>query len=275
MRANGGVTTSLDSQRAKSSRDERAQTTLVLVEALRSADTDERRAELREQLILTNIPVAESIAHRYAGRGIGTEDLVQVAAEGLVKAVTRFDPDRGIDLLSYAVPSIRGEVQRHFRDHGWTIRPSRWVQELQLRINHVLPDLRTRLAREPTELEITAELEVDLASYREAVSAFGLFQPTSIDKPLRSDSDLTMAALLVEGGRSALDVGEDRMLLAQALGRLTARDRQIVHLRFFEERTQDEIGRLIGLTQMQVSRLLRRIIADLRALIGEGDLEVA
>jgi RNA polymerase sigma-B factor len=199
---------------------------------------------------------------RYRGRGVPTEDLYQVAYEGLTKAVQRFDPELRKDLLTFAVPTIRGELQRYFRDLGWTIRPPRRIQELQGRSNHAFARLSQDLGREPTPAEVAEELGISPQEYRDSESALGCFTPTSLDQPA-GQSTTTVGDLIAEED-DLHDASEARVMLAPVVRELSPRDRRILYLRFFEDRTQSEIGDDLGVTQMQVSRLLSRILGELR-----------
>lgn len=247
-------------------RQQRSERTAELLDRAREADEDTRRL-LLEEVVLINRGVAEAVASRYRSRGIAQDDLVQVAYEGLTKAVMRFDPGLRNDLLTYAVPTIRGELQRYFRDQGWTVRPPRRVQELQWRVNHAISDLGQELGREPTDDEVMAHLDIDAAEYREAIEAFGCFQPTSLDLPVGQESPTTLGALIPDEDRER-DAADARVALAPVVRRLSERDRRILYLRFFEDRTQEEIGADLGVTQMQVSRLLTRILKSLRDEVG-------
>lgn len=254
------------------SRAERSRVTADLIDrAYATGDASERR-RLLDEVVVANIGVARAVASRYRTRGVPLEDLEQAALEGLVKAVLRFEPGMGKDLLTYAVPTIRGEVQRYFRDHSWMIRPPRRVQELQWRIARSIDDLEQALGRRPDDREVQEDLDITPAEYREALAGYGCFQPTSLDRPL-NDSGLLLGDALaqddVEGTGSHAAV-EARNVLAPAIRTLSARDRRVVHLRFVEERSQTEIGRSLGVTQMQVSRLLSRILRDLRRGVGSA-----
>ncbi|WP_244929134.1 sigma-70 family RNA polymerase sigma factor [Nocardioides sp. W7] len=247
-------------------RQQRSERTTELLARASEADEETRR-RLLEDVVLINRGVAEAVASRYRNRGISQDDLVQVAYEGLTKAVMRFDPQLRNDLLTYAVPTIRGELQRYFRDQGWTVRPPRRVQELQWRVNRALEDLGQELGREPSDDELMAHLDIDVKEYREALEAFGCFQPTSLDLPVGRESATTLGTLIPDDcdDRTAADA---RVALAPVVRRLSERDRRILYLRFFEDRTQEEIGADLGVTQMQVSRLLSRILHDIRAEVG-------
>jgi RNA polymerase sigma-B factor len=237
-------------------------TARLLAEA--HASGEEQRGRLLQEVVLVNRPVARAIASRYRGRGVSTQDLEQIAYEGLVKAVHRFDPSVRSDLLTYAVPTIRGEITRHFRDHGWMVRPPRRIQEMQWQITRSTERLSSELGRTPTDAEISVDLGCDEAAVSEALRAFGSFNPVSLDRPLLDSSDLTLADTLTTDDQAALDVAEARAGLGPALRQLDARDRRILFMRFFEDKTQAEIGQTLGITQMQVSRLLTRILRELR-----------
>jgi RNA polymerase sigma-B factor len=250
------------------SRAERAEQTARLLQAAHDcADSAEAEA-LRARVVLINRGVAEAVARRYRQRGLPQEDLDQVAYEGLTKAVARFDPTLRNDLLTFAVPTIRGELQRYFRDQGWTVRPPRRIQEVQNHAHAVVRELEQELGREPTNAEVAERLEISPEAYSEAMSALGCFQPASLDLPVGADS-ATLGDLL-PGAEETQDASEARLVLAPVVRRLSERDRRILYLRFFEDLTQAEIGEDLGVTQMQVSRLLSRIMGEMRAELEAG-----
>lgn len=249
-------------------RDARICRTVELFEQLDDLGS-KTRDEVLNEIILINRPVAESIASRYFGRGIPPEDLRQTAYEGLVKAVHRFDRAKERDLLSFAVPTIRGEIRRYFRDHGWSVRPPRRIQELQQRIGRVNEILGQELGREPGVDEIVSGLGVERADFEAAVEAYGCFQPRSLDQP-QGEEDGWTASDQLPADQTDQAAAEARLILAPVVRALPARDRRILYLRFFEDRTQEEIGREIGVTQMQVSRLLAGILGRLREGIDDG-----
>lgn len=218
-------------------------------------------------LIEANMAIARSMASRYRNRGIDLDDLEQVALLGLTKAAQRFDPDAGHDFLSYAVPTVRGELRRHFRDAGWVVRPPRRVQELQRRISRAQRELEARLGRSPRPSELAAHLEEELADVVEALSADGCFTPTSLDGTV-GDGTSTLGDLIGSDDRD-IESAEARVVLSPVVGLLSDRDRRIVRLRFVDECTQQEIAEDIGLTQAQVSRVLTRILAELRDKLVE------
>lgn len=237
------------------------QTGTLLRVAHETSDPDEAEA-LRARVVLINRGVAEAVARRYRQRGLPQDDLNQVAYEGLTKAVTRFDPSLRNDLLTFAVPTIRGELQRYFRDQGWTVRPPRRIQEVQSHANAVVRALEQDLGREPTGEEVAGELDIPVEEYDEAMAALGCFQPTSLDLPVGAES-ATLGDLLPDTDEDH-DASDARLMLEPVVRRLSERDRRILYLRFFEDLTQAEIGDDLGVTQMQVSRLLARILGDMR-----------
>jgi RNA polymerase sigma-B factor len=259
-------TTALDPDRP-TSRAERSEETARLLEAAHAATDPGERAALLDRVVLLNRGVAEAVAHRYRHRGVRDDDLQQAAYEGLVKAVQRFDPTVRPDLLTYAVPTIRGEVQRWFRDQSWMVRPPRRIQELQWRTRRSADELSQRLGRPPTDAEVADDAGCSVAEYDEAQAAYGCFAPTSLDRPLRDDDGgATLGDLLPGADPGAAEAAADaRATLAPLVRQLSQRDRRIIHLRYVEQRSQREIGDSLGVTQMQVSRLLDRILRDLRA----------
>lgn len=226
-----------------------------------------RRDALLDEVVLLNRGVATSVASRYRDRGVAWEDLEQTAFEGLVRAVRRFDPTASQDLLGFAVPTIRGEVLRYFRDHAWVVRPPRRVQDARRCVAQSRDRLRVSLGREPTRLEVLADTGLDGADYDDSQRADGCFSTTSLDQPLSGQTATTLGDMMVEGS-DLLEASDVRLYLSPVLRRLTAREQYILHLRFAEDRTQSEIGRELGVTQMHVSRLLAQILEKLRREIA-------
>ena len=243
--------------------DRSAATSRLLAELHATEDEHEREA-LRAEVVVLNMGVARAIAHRYRQRGLAEEDLVQAAYVGLVKAVKGFDPGHERDFLSYAVPTVTGEVKRYFRDFGWTVRPPRRVQEMQGQIAKLSAELTHKLGRSPKPSEIAHHAGIDVEQVIEALAADGAFTPASLDVPVGEDGAATLGDLMPD---EDADFGsaEARVMLGPAVRSLAPRDRRILELRFFEGWTQEQIARDIGVTQMQVSRLLSRILKDLRA----------
>lgn len=219
-------------------------------------------------MVLAHLDVADAIARRFAGAQRDTDDLRQVAYMGLVKASRRFDPNKGDDFVSFAVPTISGELKRHLRDHGWVVRPPRRVQELRLRIAKARDDLAQKLHREPSAADLAASLHTSRADVREAIESGNSMRPTSLDASVRDGGD-SLGSLVADEGR-ALERAELQSMLAPAVKRLAPREKHILYLRFYRELTQQEIAQTVGVTQMHVSRLLSRILDELRAALTEG-----
>jgi RNA polymerase sigma-B factor len=221
----------------------------------------ERTAAARDAVVRHYLPLAHRLAASYRYTAEPQEDLEQVAAIGLLNAIDRFDPERGTSFTSFAVPTILGELRRHFRDSTWALRVPRVLQELTLSIERARDVLTTRLARPPT----TAELARHLGADEEAIlQALELSLARHVF-PLDGDSEDPDTGMpwQVEDGYARV---EDRALLAELLATLSARDARIVFLRFHADLTQDAIGRLVGTSQMQVSRVLYRSLVQLRSL---------
>jgi RNA polymerase sigma-B factor len=238
----------------------RAETARLLEEA--QSASDEARPGIEEEIIRLNMGVAGEIARRYHGRGIASDDLDQVAYLGLVKAVRGFDPSHGSDFLSFAVPTMRGEIRRYFRDFGWTIRPPRSVQELQSKITVAEGELYQALGRSPRPSELADHLGVELDLVVDSLAANGCFSPMSLDAPSPDGESGPVDRL--GGLDAAFGSAEARIALAPLLEDLTPRERRILEMRFFGGATQAEIGAEVGVTQMQVSRLLARLLTRLR-----------
>jgi RNA polymerase sigma-70 factor (sigma-B/F/G subfamily) len=259
---------------ASSSRETRSKVTSALLREARKRGGGQRR-ELHARVVELHLDVADSVAWRYHGRGQDHEDLVQVARLGLVEAVERFDPDRG-PFLAFAAPTMVGHVKRHFRDHGWFVRPPRPIQERHLEVARARNDLTYRLGRQPSTVEIAQHLGLDLGDVRETENMQGCFHPTSLDAgPFGQDSGdgSGYADVLgtVEPEMASIDAVAT---VSPACRLLPAEDRWILYLRFFLLCSQEEIAAELGMTQMQVSRRLRRILMQLKTSIGELDAPV-
>lgn len=252
------------------SRPERIRRTRSCLEGAASA-SKAKRLTLIEEVVLLNLPVARSIAGRYRHRGISDDDLEQVAYLALVRAAQQFDTGKDSDFLSYAVPTVRGELKKLFRDSGWTIRPPRRVQELQQRIGVAQERLGQDLGRSPRPSELAMFLEEDLQDVIEALATRGCYTPDSLDRATLTDEGTpgsTVGDLMADpSAQQDLDASEARVVLAPLVRQLSDRDRRILDMRFFHGATQQEIADDIGVTQMHVSRLLSRIFAELREQI--------
>jgi RNA polymerase sigma-B factor len=240
----------------------------LLRRACRAPAADRQR--LLDEVVTMNMSVATALASRYRTRGIASEDLQQVAYLALVKAAHGYDAELGNDFLSYAVPTIRGEIKRHFRDLGWMVRPPRRIQELQARITTADAELSQSLGRSPRPSEIAVHLRESCDDVNEALATVGCFTPSSLDRPAGENGTMTISDLL-GGEDAAKGAVEARAMLAPVVSRLCERDRRILLLRFFRGWTQQEIAEDIGVTQMQVSRLLTRIMSDLRKDLEDRD----
>lgn len=251
----------IDTSTRKSER-RRADLTASVLAAMSVADETERK-RLQDEVVMLNMCVARSIASRYRDRGEAHEDVLQAAYVGLIKAVRRFDASHGKDFLSFAVPTISGEVKRHFRDCGWTVRPPRRIQELQSRISTTSSELAQELHRSATPAQVANRLGVGVDEVIEALAADGCFTPTSLDKRVGDDDGATLGDLLGMDDAD-LDRTETHVALIPLIRDLAPRDRHILTLRFFHGWTQEQIAQDIGVTQMQVSRLLARILREMR-----------
>jgi RNA polymerase sigma-B factor len=224
-----------------------------------------RDPALREQLVMTYLPLARTIARRYQSPRVPTEDLVQVATVGLLKAVDRFDAERGVAFSSYAVPTMVGEVQRHFRDHTWGVRPPRDLQERAQRVLGANRTLSAELGRPPSAGEIAERLAVSLEDVVEALQASDARDATSLDRPRAIGEEGDTLADTIGSDDSEYERVEQAITADLLMTELDAREREIIRLRFQEDMTQSEIGERIGCSQMHVSRLVRGAIAKLNA----------
>ncbi|MFN8017548.1 MAG: SigB/SigF/SigG family RNA polymerase sigma factor [Acidimicrobiales bacterium] len=222
-----------------------------------------RDQALRDQLVTANLRLALHLARRFAGRGVSTDDLEQVAAFGLLQAIDRFEPDRGLEFSTFATPTILGELKRHFRDRGWAVRVPRRVQELNLRLGPLVGELTHQLGRGPTIAEIAGAARATEDDVLEAMEAAQAYRSHSIDGPSSAEQE-AWASNELGGDDLALFAAEDRMVVAELLSDLEPRDRLLVQLRFYEEMTQQEIAERLGISQMHVSRLLARCMDVLR-----------
>ena len=243
-------------------------TTELLREAMAQTDA-KRRQEIHDRIVVDHLGVARSLAARYRGKGIESDDLVQVANLGLVKAVAGCDPDRCEEFLQYAVPTIVGELKRHFRDRGWAVRPTRRIQELHAAVGTARSDLIQTLGREPSEDEVALRVGTDTASVREASSAGQYLRIASLDALTASGVGREDVGGRTEDGPDRI---ENSLIIRPAVAALSERERRLVVLRFVEGRTQAEIGKDLGLSQMHISRLLRDVLKKLRETLEPAAL---
>ena len=227
----------------------------------------------RERLIEQYLPLVRSLARRYSYRGEPLEDLVQVGCIGLIKAIDRFDVERGVELTTYATPNVIGEIKRHFRDKGWSVRVPRGLQELNVKLSRLIEDLTVQLERSPTIAELAKAAGVEEEAVLEALETGQAYTTLSLSAPSGADENADLDPLESLGeDEHEYEVSEDRAVLAPGLRVLDERERRILHLRFYEGLTQSQIAQQIGISQMHVSRLIRRSLEKLREEIAtEGE----
>ena len=249
--------------------------------SLGSASETDRRALLRayrlhgdlaarDRLIEDMIPLARSLARRYAGRGEQIDDLEQVASVGLIKAIDRFDLEREVELMTYVFPTVVGELKRHFRDRAWSVTVPRRLKELHYRLSRLLEELTASLGRSPTIAELAAETGVQEEEVIEALEVGRAYASRSLTSSLDSDDGGEVELIdLLEDEERGYEDAENRQLLASGLRTLEERERRIVQLRFVEGLTQSQIAAEVGLSQMHVSRLIGRALQKLSEEIEE------
>jgi RNA polymerase sigma-B factor len=236
-----------------------------------SARSAQLSAADRERLIMEHLPLVRGLARRYADRGEPLDDLVQVGTIGLIKAIDRFDPARGYKLASFATPTILGEIRRHFRDRSWTVRVPRGIQEARARIAQAVDELSATRGRSPSVREIAEAADLSVEDVLDALAAGSAQRPAPLAAPGRDgDEDEGIAVGLEDPGFEQADA---RATLEAGLSDLPARERVILHLRFEEGLTQSQIAEQVGVSQMHVSRLIRRALERLRESAGEPEPE--
>jgi RNA polymerase sigma-B factor len=243
--------------------------TLSEYELLSRVRQDGDRAA-REELIKRYLPLVRSLARRFMSRGQPLEDLVQVGSIGLIKAIDRFDLERGVELSTYATPTILGEIKRYFRDKGWAVKVPRALQDLNVRLNRVIEHMTVDLQRSPTISELAAATQVSEEEVVEALESGRAYSSVSIFSGGSGEDEESLELLDCLGQEEqAYDVFEQRRVLAPAMEKLDPRERLILHLRFFEGMTQTQVAARIGISQMHVSRLIRKSIDSLRETMTE------
>jgi RNA polymerase sigma-B factor len=241
-----------------------------LLDALAAVPPGHRsRTQLRNRTIEAWLPLARHLAHRYSGRGEPTDDLVQTATVGLIKAVDKFDPSRGVDFAGYAIPTIIGEIKRHFRDRTWSVRVPRRLQELRLAITEANATLTHSLGRSPTIPDIAVHLGVTEEDVLEGLEGARAYNATSLSTPISADGATSLGDTL--GGEDyEFELAETRVALAPALASLDEREQKILTMRFYGNLTQSQIADQIGISQMHVSRLLTKALSKLRGQLAAG-----
>jgi RNA polymerase sigma-B factor len=224
---------------------------------------DPRRRDLRDDIVTMHLPLVEHLARRFRDRGEPHEDLVQVGTIGLIKAVDRFDLERGVEFSTFATPTIVGEIKRHFRDRGWAIRVPRRLQELRLQLNRANAELSQELGRYPTVAELAANLRISEDEVLEGLESAQAYATSTLDGGDEEDDSSSLGATLGSIDE-ALEGVENRETLRPLLAALPEREQRILMLRFFENKTQSQIAEEVGLSQMHVSRLLNKTLSTLR-----------
>jgi RNA polymerase sigma-B factor len=255
-------------------RDERAHAAELLAELHAIPEDDPRRRALRDQLVELHMPLVVYLARRFSGRNEPMNDLVQVGAIGLIKAIDRFDPDRKLEFSTYATPTILGEIKRHFRDTGWLIHVPRRAQEMQTTLNAARADLSQELGRAPTVAELAERIDADEDTVLEALDAARAYSGVPLDvlaAPGETVPEHPMLGTVDQGFEQV----EQRALLREAITKLPESEREILLLRFVANKTQTEIAAIVGVSQMQVSRLVARGLKRMRESLGapEPNLE--
>jgi RNA polymerase sigma-B factor len=231
---------------------------------------DPRREDIRTELVRMHLPVVGGIVRRYAHYDEPVEDVRQAALLGLVKAINRYDPERGERFLAFAAPTMTGEVKRHFRDRTWLLRMPRRLQELRLAMRTARQDFAHGHNRAPTVAELAAILEISQEETIEVIGTFDAYRPTSLDTPVGDEEPDTLGDLVGEDD-TAIEDTVDHIAVRPLLEQLPERERMILLYRFYGNKTQSEIAELMHLSQMHVSRLIRRTLASLHAeLINDG-----
>ncbi len=243
-------------------RPDRDRTRQLLLDLHSQELTPAARKDIRDELVAAHLPLVRYLAHRFAGRGEPSDDLVQTGTIGLLQAIDRFEPERGLEFSTFATPNIVGEIKRHFRDRGWLVRVPRRLQELQAELSAAIAELSQRLGRSPTVDELAAHLRITADEVIAATESARAYSAVPIDVPSAS-TGMTVAESLVEPD-NALDNVELRHALRPVLADLAERERQALVLRFVDNRTQSEIAEVLGISQVHVSRLLAKTLAQLR-----------
>ena len=235
----------------------------MFVELRKLTEGSQQYAELRNQLVRMHLPLVEHLARRFRNRGEHLDDLTQVATIGLIKSVDRFDPDRGVEFSTYATPTVVGEIKRHFRDKGWAVRVPRRLQELRLALTTATAELSQQHGRSPTVHELAEKLAISEEEVLEGLESANAYSTLSLDVPDTDDESPAVADTL-GAEDEALEGVEYRESLKPLLEGLPPREKRILLLRFFGNMTQSQIAQEVGISQMHVSRLLARTLAQLR-----------
>ena len=221
--------------------------------------------EAREQLVMSHLNLVRFLASKFKNRGEPLDDLVQVGYLGLLKAIDRFDPDRGLEFTTYATPTILGEIKRHFRDKGWSVRVPRRLQELSAKVNQATDTLTTQFQRSPTIQEIADYLDASVDEVLEAMESSSAYSSVPLEGTGSSENDDAPSVIDRYGSEdNELAFTDDRLVIEEALKGFSPREREVIELRFLKGMTQIEIAEQLGISQVQVSRLLRRTLKKIQ-----------
>jgi len=251
-------------ERTESAVPDRARARALFERLTQLPEDDPERQRIRDQLVELHLPLVEYLARRFRNRGEWLDDLIQVATIGLIKSIDRFDLERGVEFSTYATPTIVGEIKRHFRDKGWAVRVPRRLQELKLSLTKAISDLAQREGRAPTVSELAAHLQMSEEEVLEGLESANAYSTVSLDAPDSGDEDAPAVADSLGMVDESLEGVEYRESLKPLLEKLPAREKKILLLRFFGNMTQSQIAAELGISQMHVSRLLARTLAQLR-----------
>ncbi len=221
--------------------------------------------DAREKLVMSHLNLVRFIANKFKNRGEPIDDLVQVGYLGLLKAIDRFDPSRGLEFTTFATPTIMGEIKRHFRDKGWSVRVPRRLQELSAKVNQATDTLTSQLQRSPTVAEIADYLDATVDEVLEAMESSSAYSSVSLEAPSGTDDDDTPSVIdRYATEDSDLAFTDDRIIIEEALASFSPREREVIEMRFLKGMTQIEIAEKLGISQVQVSRLLRRTLKKIQ-----------
>lgn len=226
---------------------------------------EEGDMDAREKLVMSHLNLVRFIANKFKNRGEPIDDLVQVGYLGLLKAIDRFDPSRGLEFTTFATPTIMGEIKRHFRDKGWSVRVPRRLQELSAKVNQATDTLTSQLQRSPTIAEIADYLDSTVDEVLEAMESSSAYSSVSLEAPSGADDDDTPSVIdRYATEDSDLAFTDDRIIIEEALASFSPRERDVIEMRFLKGMTQIEIAEKLGISQVQVSRLLRRTLRKIQ-----------
>ena len=232
---------------------------------------EEGDVEAREKLVMSHMNLVRFLANKFKNRGEPLDDLIQVGYLGLLKAIDRFDPSRGLEFTTYATPTIMGEIKRHFRDKGWSVRVPRRLQELSAKVNQATDVLTTELQRSPKIEEIAEYLDASVDEVLEAMESSSAYSSVPLEGTGNNDNDDAPSVLdRYATEDSALNFTDDRLIIEEALKGFSPREREVIDLRFLQGMTQIEIAEQLGISQVQVSRLLRRTLKKIQDKIDPG-----